>query len=102
MLKNNVECSNIGFTVWGGGHAIKKNVITLLFTFFFLLKFCAPRNFAPGATAPVAPPTLRLWTPVFWKLTQASMDEISWQVSTSYFYLRSRQPKTDVLIIIKL
>ena len=28
---------------------------------FFFSKFCGPRNFVPGVTAPVALPTLRLW-----------------------------------------
>ena len=52
MLINYVECSNIGFSVWGGGHAIFFFIITLLFIdFFLLLKFCGPRNL----------PTLRLW-----------------------------------------
>ena len=43
---------------------------------FLLLKFCSPRNFAPGVTAPVALPTLRLWSyaeeeiPLKWVIQQ--------------------------------
>ena len=48
MLKNYVECSNIGFSVWGGGHAIiYLFIITLLFIdfFFFPSEILCPSEF---------------------------------------------------------
>ena len=50
-------CRNIGFSVWGGGHAIYLFIYVFIITiyfFFLLLKLCTPRNFAP--------PTLCLWS----------------------------------------
>ena len=62
MLKNYVECLNIGFSVWGEGTLSFYLLLLYYLLIFFplLLKFCAPRHFAPGVTAPLAPPTLRL------------------------------------------
>ena len=54
MLKNDVECSNIGFSVWGGGHAIFF-IYYYVFTFFNFFLFCAPWNFAPGGIAHPTP-----------------------------------------------